>query len=52
MSLLPQLHRHPWMDEGIEAFREQAKRYIAKELVPHLDDWRRQGFIPREVWRP
>ena len=52
MSLLPQLHRHPWMDEGIEAFREQAKRYIAKELVPHLDDWRRQGFIPREVWQP
>jgi acyl-CoA dehydrogenase len=52
MSLLPQLHRHPWMDEDIEAFREQAKRYIAKELVPHLDDWRRQGFIPREVWRP
>ena len=52
MSLLPQLHRHPWMDEDIEAFREQAQRYIAKELVPHLDDWRRQGFIPREVWRP
>ncbi len=52
MSLLPQLHRHPWMDEDIEAFREQAQRYIAKELVPHLDGWRRQGFIPREVWQP
>ena len=52
MSLLPQLHRHAWMDEDIEAFREQARRFIANELVPHLDDWRRQGFIPREVWRP
>ena len=52
MSLLPQLHRHAWMDEEIEAFREQAQRYIAKELVPHLDGWRRQGFIPREVWQP
>ena len=52
MSLLPQLHRHPWMDEDIEAFREQVQRYITQELVPHLDDWRRQGFIPREVWRP
>jgi len=20
--------------------------------VPHLDGWRRQGYIPREVWRP
>ena len=52
MSLLPQLHRHAWMDEDIEAFREQAQRYLVQELVPHLDGWRRQGFIPREVWRP
>ena len=52
MSLLPQLHRHPWMDEDIEAFREQVQRYITQELVPHLDGWRRQGFIPREVWQP
>ncbi|MGB4926681.1 MAG: acyl-CoA dehydrogenase family protein [Giesbergeria sp.] len=50
--MLPQLHRHPWMDEDIEAFREQVQRYITQELVPHLDDWRRQGFIPREVWHP
>jgi acyl-CoA dehydrogenase len=50
--MLPQLYRHRWMDEEIEAFREQARRYIAGELSPHLDGWRRQGFIPREVWRP
>lgn len=52
MSILPQLHRHAWMDADIEAFRDQARRYIDRELVPHLDGWRRQGFIPREVWRP
>jgi acyl-CoA dehydrogenase len=52
MALLPQLHRHAWMDADIEAFRDQARRYIERELVPHLDVWRRQGFIPREVWRP
>jgi acyl-CoA dehydrogenase len=39
------------MDESIEAFREQVRRYIAKEMVPHLDGWRRQGYIPREVWK-
>jgi acyl-CoA dehydrogenase len=50
--MLPQLHRHPWMDEDIEAFREQVRRYLDGELVPHLDGWRRQGYIPREVWRP
>jgi acyl-CoA dehydrogenase len=52
MNMLPQLHRHPWMDADIEAFRDQARRYIERELVPQLDVWRRQGFIPREVWRP
>ena len=50
--MLPQLHRHPWMDEEIEAFRDQVRRYAVGELVPHLDGWRRQGYIPREVWRP
>jgi acyl-CoA dehydrogenase len=52
MTLLPQLHRHAWMDADIDAFRDQARRYIDRELVPHLEGWRRQGFIPREVWRP
>lgn len=50
--MLPRLHRHRWMDEEIDAFRDQVRRYIAGELSPHLDEWRRQGFIPREVWRP
>lgn len=52
MSKLPQLHRFAWMDEDIEAFRDQARRYIERELVPNMETWRRQGFIPREVWRP
>jgi acyl-CoA dehydrogenase len=50
--MMPQLYRHRWMDGEIEAFRETVRRYIAGELVPHLEGWRRQGYIPREVWRP
>ena len=52
MSLLPQLYRHRWMDEEIEAFREQVRRYIGKEIAPGLETWREQGYIPRAVWRP
>lgn len=52
MSLLPQLYRHRWMDEEIEAFREQVRRYIGKEIAPGLETWRHQGYIPRAVWRP
>lgn len=50
--MLPPLYRHQWMDEEIDAFREQVRRYIAGELAPHLEGWRRQGYVPREVWRP
>jgi acyl-CoA dehydrogenase len=50
--VLPQLYRHRWMNEEIETFREQVRRYIAAALSPNLEGWRRQGFIPREVWRP
>ena len=52
MGLLPQLYRHRWMDEEIEAFREQVRRYVGREIAPRMEGWRRQGFIPREVWRP
>jgi acyl-CoA dehydrogenase len=51
MDFLPRLHRHPWMNDEVDAFRVQARRYIEAELVPGLDGWRRQGYIPREVWR-
>ena len=50
--MLPRLHQHAWMDATIEDFRAQVRRYIAAEMLPHLDGWRRQGFIPREVWQP
>ncbi|MNK62829.1 Acyl-CoA dehydrogenase [compost metagenome] len=50
--MFPQLHRHQWMDADIETFRDQVRRYIQNELSPHLEGWRRQGFIPRGAWRP
>ena len=49
--MLPSLLRQPWMDDDIEAFREQVRRYVAGELTPHLPAWREQGFVPREVWK-
>lgn len=49
--MLPRLLQHSWMDADIESFREQVRRYIARELSPHLPQWREQGYVPREVWR-
>lgn len=49
--MLPRLHQHPWMDESIEGFRAQVRRYVEGEMAPHTGHWRQQGFIPREVWQ-
>ena len=50
--MMSRLHRHPWMDEDIEAFRREVRRWIEKEMAPKLEEWRRQGYVPRGVWRP
>jgi acyl-CoA dehydrogenase len=50
--MMPSLHRHSWMDDETEAFRSQVRRYAREEMAPHVDEWRRQGYAPREVWRP
>ena len=36
--------------EDHELFREQARRFIEKEIVPHLHDWEKLGIVPKEVW--
>ena len=50
-NMLPRLHQHAWMDAEIEGFRDQVRRCLTDQYAPHLDAWRRQGFIPRESWR-
>nr|WP_315245831.1 acyl-CoA dehydrogenase family protein [uncultured Albidiferax sp.] len=36
--------------EDHELFREQARRFIEKEIVPHLHAWEKVGIVPKEVW--
>ena len=48
--MLPKPYQHQWMDADIEAFREQVRRYVERELSPHAAAWRAQGYVPRETW--
>ena len=32
-------------------FRDQARRFIDREIVPHLHTWEKAGIVPQEVWR-
>ena len=34
-----------------EAFRDQVKRFIEREITPYHDDWEKAGQIDRELWR-
>lgn len=37
--------------EDHEQFREQARRFIEKEIVPNLHAWEQAGIVPKEIWR-
>ena len=33
-----------------EAFRDTMRTFCEKEIVPHHDEWEKDGIVPREVW--
>ena len=33
-----------------EMFRDQASRFVDKEIAPHLETWEKAGIVPREIW--
>ena len=36
--------------EDHDMFRDVARRFIDKEIVPHLEQWESDGIVPKEVW--
>ncbi len=44
MQILPYTEEH-------QAFRESVRRFVARELTPHVDAWERQGIVDRSFWR-
>lgn len=37
--------------EELEAFRDQLRRFVERDLAPHVDDWDEAGELPREIYR-
>ncbi|UZG46041.1 acyl-CoA dehydrogenase family protein [Caldimonas thermodepolymerans] len=37
--------------EDHEQFRQQVRRFVEREIVPHLRDWEAAGIVPRDLWR-
>jgi acyl-CoA dehydrogenase len=44
------LPRAAWMTEDVALLDETARRFIAAEYAPHLEQWHEDHFYPREVW--
>lgn len=40
----------PVFREDHEQFREQARRFIEREIVPHLHTWEAEGIVPKSIW--
>ncbi|MEU1375852.1 acyl-CoA dehydrogenase family protein [Streptomyces triculaminicus] len=43
--------RRTVFNEDHEAFRETIRDFIAAEVVPHYDEWREAGIVPRDFYR-
>ena len=44
-------YRSSWMTEELDVFREQFRRFLAKDLAPHAERWRKQKMVDRSAWR-
>jgi acyl-CoA dehydrogenase len=38
-------------NEEHELFRDQARRFLEEEVIPHIAAWEEAGIVPRAVWR-
>ena len=43
------LPRPAWMSEDLVLLEEQARRFMAAQLVPHVERWHENGIMDREV---
>lgn len=38
------------MQEELELFRENVRRFVETEIVPHYEQWERDEIVPRSIW--
>ena len=44
-------YRSSWMTEELDVFRDQFRKFLAKDLAPHAEKWRAQKMVDRSAWR-
>ena len=38
-------------DEEISIFSDAVGQFFERECKPHVEEWRKQGYVPREMWK-
>ncbi len=46
-----QFQESPHLSAELKLLRQQVRRFVEKEVVPHGEQWERDGKIPREIFR-
>jgi acyl-CoA dehydrogenase len=44
-------YRSSWMTEELDAFRDSFRRFLAKDLEPQAERWRKEKMVARDAWR-
>ena len=42
--------RSPWIDDELTMLGDHVARFIARELAPHAERWRRERLVDRTAW--
>ncbi|MCH7817303.1 MAG: acyl-CoA dehydrogenase family protein [Proteobacteria bacterium] len=48
--MLLENYTSPWMDEELHIMRDAVRKFFAKEFVPLMPKWEKQGYVDREAW--
>jgi acyl-CoA dehydrogenase len=40
----------PYQEEH-KIFRESFRKFLEKEIIPHVDEWEEEGIVPRWAWK-
>jgi len=32
-------------------FRDAVKKFLAREVIPYIEEWEEAGIVPRDVWK-
>lgn len=41
----------PWMDAELTLYRDNVRRFVGEEIVPHQQAWREQRHVDRSAWK-